>query len=276
MKGRGWTLLVIPENESGTRQFRLPRRAVVLLVSALALVVLYAVVETVLFWAVARRAADADHLRIRVRELENSSDELLRMGTELAKLQAFERQVRRVLGAGAQTESESTPWIPPPVTTSSPFGNLGSGIVPLSDAARGNQPATQGYSASDVPAASPVSGFLTRGFITHDDSRELAHHGIDLAAKEGAPVVAAADGIVINAGWSYPYGNLVALAHRSGYFTFYGHNQLLLVRPGDRVRQGEPIALIGNSGVSSAPHLHFEVWYDGQPVDPTTLIRSIP
>jgi murein DD-endopeptidase MepM/ murein hydrolase activator NlpD len=274
-KGRGWTLLLIPEGQSGTRQFRLPRKAVYLLAGALTLVVLYAVVETVLFWAVARRAAEADNLRLRVRELENSSAELLRMGTELSKLQAFERQVRKVLGSGGKTEMESAPWIPP-TSSSTPFGAANTGITPISRPATGPVAANASFSAADLPTMAPVSGFLTRGFIAFDDSRELAHHGVDLAAKEGTPVVAAADGIVISAGWSYPYGNLVSVAHRSGYFSFYGHNQLLLVRTGDRVRQGEPIALVGNSGVSSAPHLHFEVWYDGQPIDPTSLIRSIP
>jgi murein DD-endopeptidase MepM/ murein hydrolase activator NlpD len=58
--------------------------------------------------------------------------------------------------------------------------------------------------------------------------------------------------------------------------TFYGHNQALLTRLGQRVRQGEPIALVGNSGVSTAPHLHFEVWHEGSPVNPAGLLSRMP
>jgi len=128
----------------------------------------------------------------------------------------------------------------------------------------------------DLPTLIPVRGYMTRAFLIAKSPRWIAHNGLDIAAREGTPVLAAADGLVLFADWTYQYGNLVAVMHRSGYTSFYGHNQVLFVKPGERIRQGQPIALLGNSGVSTAPHLHFEIWQDGSPVDPTTLLRTSP
>ena len=128
----------------------------------------------------------------------------------------------------------------------------------------------------DIPNSPPVRGYITRDFFTAKSHRLTAHHGVDIAAKEGTPVLAAAEGLVLFSDWTYRYGYLVLISHRSGYVTFYGHNQALFVRAGERVKQGEPIALVGSSGQSTAPHLHFEIWADGTPVDPVDLMQSIP
>ncbi|MDD5087590.1 MAG: M23 family metallopeptidase, partial [bacterium] len=132
------------------------------------------------------------------------------------------------------------------------------------------------FTAMDVPTLPPVKGYVTSRFSPVGLDNLLAHHGLDIAAQEGTPVLAAADGLVLFSDWTYRYGHLIVLAHRSGYTTFYGHNQLLLARLGQRVRQGEPVALVGNSGVSTAPHLHFEVWQDGVPVNPASLLARMP
>jgi murein DD-endopeptidase MepM/ murein hydrolase activator NlpD len=273
-RGKGWTLVIIPENESGARQIRLPRRAVHGVIALFGLIVLYALVETGLFLSVARKAAELEPLRKRVRELEGSSEELARMGSELNKLRQFQAQVKRVLGGTASAESEPPDWM------RETGGRTPESSLPISATAKPISELTPAgavpYSALDIPTMPPLQGYFTRGFHTANSARHFAHLGIDLAAKTGSPVVAAADGIVIFAGWDTTLGHLAILLHRSGYITRYGHNQSLLCRNGQRVVQGEPIALMGNSGVSSAPHLHFEVWKDGAPVDPSLLIRNFP
>ncbi len=128
----------------------------------------------------------------------------------------------------------------------------------------------------DVPTVPPVRGYVTRRYIAPQALHQIVHEGLDIAAREGTPVLAAADGLILFSDWTYRYGNLVVIAHRSGYVSFYGHNQVLFARPGSRVHQGEPIALVGNSGVSTAPHLHFELWRDDKPVDPLTLLKVAP
>jgi murein DD-endopeptidase MepM/ murein hydrolase activator NlpD len=100
------------------------------------------------------------------------------------------------------------------------------------------------------------------------------HPGVDFAAKTGTDVKATADGKVILVGWDDIYGKLVALDHENGYTTYYGHNSKILVNPGDVVRRGQVIALSGNTGRSSAPHLHYEIRKDDVPVDPQTFLKQ--
>jgi murein DD-endopeptidase MepM/ murein hydrolase activator NlpD len=108
------------------------------------------------------------------------------------------------------------------------------------------------------PLSQPTVGFVTREFTPGE-----YHYGIDFAAKEGTPVLAAAPGYVIFAGWTAGDGNMLMISHARGYVTVYKHNKSLLKSVGDAVRRGELIARVGNTGKSTAPHLHFEVWKDG-------------
>lgn len=96
------------------------------------------------------------------------------------------------------------------------------------------------------------------------------HKGVDLAASAGTPIVAAADGRVLSAGWSGGYGRAVVIAHPGGIETRYGHMSRLASYAGEMVHRGEVIGYVGSSGLSTGPHLHFEVTRNGQPVNPLT------
>ena len=100
------------------------------------------------------------------------------------------------------------------------------------------------------------------------------HRGVDFAAQNGTPIVAAGSGKVLFAGWTQQYGYAMVIGHTSGYCSFYGHTQSLFFSAGDEIQQGEPIGLVGTTGVSTAAHLHFEIWKDGKPIDPLTVIKS--
>jgi murein DD-endopeptidase MepM/ murein hydrolase activator NlpD len=118
---------------------------------------------------------------------------------------------------------------------------------------------TQVSTVPSVPLSSPVSGYESRNY-----SEEDFHYGIDYAGKPGSPVLAAAEGIVVFSDWTYDYGYTLIVAHSLGFMTVYKHNQALLKRGGESVKRGEPVALLGNTGIQSyGPHLHFEVWKDG-------------
>jgi len=121
--------------------------------------------------------------------------------------------------------------------------------------------------ANNIPTYLPVEGWLSTDFRKNDLSKPN-HFGIDIASSSGSFINAAADGVVIFANWTDDLGNLIIIYHFNGFLTFYGHNQMLLKRENMYVKKGEPIALLGNSGRSTAPHLHYEVWKDGAPVDP--------
>ena len=122
----------------------------------------------------------------------------------------------------------------------------------------------------NLPLRLPVSGYITQGF-----QPSLGHFGIDIAGKEGSPILAAAEGYIIFSGWTYDAGNMIIIAHGGGYFTFYKHNQALLKSANSFVKPGEPIALLGNTGaMSHGPHLHFEVWKDGIARDPSDYVLN--
>lgn len=95
------------------------------------------------------------------------------------------------------------------------------------------------------------------------------HEGIDLSARRGTPIYATADGKVLQAGYrAGGFGKKVLLDHGFGYRTLYGHCDEVLVKPGQEVKRGEVIARVGSTGLSKAPHLHYEVHVNGRPVDP--------
>jgi murein DD-endopeptidase MepM/ murein hydrolase activator NlpD len=111
----------------------------------------------------------------------------------------------------------------------------------------------------------PVHGILTSGYGWRWGRM---HEGIDLAVASGTPVVAAASGTVIVAGWMGGYGNLVVIDHGNGLATAYGHNTSVTVGYGQTVAQGQLIAYSGSTGHSTGPHVHLEVRVNGSPVDP--------
>jgi murein DD-endopeptidase MepM/ murein hydrolase activator NlpD len=124
---------------------------------------------------------------------------------------------------------------------------------------------------SKLPLTKPVSGFETEGF----DPAQF-HYGIDLAGKQGSPILAAADGNVVFSGWTYDDGFMIIIMHELGYVTVYKHNASLVKNIGDVVKRGEIIALLGNTGEKSrGAHLHFEVWKNGIVQDPNNYLLSV-
>jgi murein DD-endopeptidase MepM/ murein hydrolase activator NlpD len=117
----------------------------------------------------------------------------------------------------------------------------------------------------------PVEGVVSKGFQTSKVPGK-EHHGLDIAAAHGSPVVAARGGLVSFAGQDSVFGRLVIIDHGSGVESLYGHNSTLRVGAGDMVSSGQEIARVGSTGESSAPHLHFEIRENGQPVDPRRLL----
>jgi len=104
------------------------------------------------------------------------------------------------------------------------------------------------------------------------DGHEAMHKGVDIAGQEGSQVMAVATGVVTRAGPVSGYGNLVEINHGNGYSTRYAHNEAVLVAVGDMVTRGQPVALMGSTGRSTGPHVHFEVLRNGQQVDPLSFI----
>jgi murein DD-endopeptidase MepM/ murein hydrolase activator NlpD len=128
-----------------------------------------------------------------------------------------------------------------------------------------------------TPKGWPVDGNITSPFgkRAHPRTREVQFHtGIDIAAEPGKPVKATADGIVSFADWSGGSGNLAAIEHGFGFSTYYAHNKMLTVKVGQKVKRGDIIGYIGSTGNSTGPHVHYEVWSNGKPVNPSHYIEG--
>jgi murein DD-endopeptidase MepM/ murein hydrolase activator NlpD len=127
------------------------------------------------------------------------------------------------------------------------------------------------------PTGMPVSGYISSYFGNRTDPfnghREF-HTGLDIATPVGSKVHAVAEGIVTYAGVRRGYGNVVEIDHGNGYMTRFAHNSKLLVHVGERVRVGQVISRSGDTGRSTGPHLHFEVWFKGRVINPLAFVRS--
>ena len=128
----------------------------------------------------------------------------------------------------------------------------------------------------NTPSIMPTAGWLTSHFtrsrlhpILH---MSRPHEGIDVSAPMGAPIVAPASGTVTRVEVERGYGNVLEVTHGNGIVTKYAHCSRILVRPGQRVTRGQTIAMVGNTGLSTGPHLHYEIHVDGRVVDPLTYV----
>jgi murein DD-endopeptidase MepM/ murein hydrolase activator NlpD len=127
-----------------------------------------------------------------------------------------------------------------------------------------------------MPSGRPVGdGWLSSLYGKRNDpftGKQDFHKGLDFAGKKGSEVIAVGDGVVSWAGSKSGYGNLVEIKHGNGYTTRYGHNQSHMVKVGDTVKKGQQIALMGSTGRSTGPHVHFEVLHNGKSVNPSKFI----
>ena len=130
-----------------------------------------------------------------------------------------------------------------------------------------------------TPCIWPTFGRVTSsyGWRRHPlTGRGEFHYAIDIANLKGTPVRATADGRVVLAGWQGTYGRSVMIDHGYGFSTRYAHNSTILVKPGEKVIRGQIVALSGDTGIVTAPHVHYEVWYQGKPINPLLYVKSKP
>jgi murein DD-endopeptidase MepM/ murein hydrolase activator NlpD len=128
-----------------------------------------------------------------------------------------------------------------------------------------------------TPSIWPTKGWQSSNFgyrISPFTNMKEFHNGLDISARMGTPIIAPADGVVASIGNSYGFGKLLTINHGYGYKTRYAHLSKYLVKKGEYVKRGQKIALMGNSGRSTGPHLHYEVHLKGVPVDPHQYILN--
>ncbi len=263
------SILIIPDGGGKTVQFKLRSWTFKLLCVVLLGGVALFLVSILLSGRIAAKVQLADFLAKQNEQLQEKSRRIEILAVEVAEIRKREEKVR-ILASTFLTSA----------TTGRANGAKGAepSDALVSDLER--QQKTLEIASGDgsrdtrmqsaIPTLRPVDGWITRRFSTGTGQASAAenHTGVDIAAATGTPVFASAAGIVTTAGWDQYYGKLVIVNHGFGYETTYGHCSRLLVKKGDMVRRGETIALVGSSGRSTAPHLHYEVRKAGVSVDP--------
>lgn len=252
---RRMTFIVVPHGggtDLTTRTYELSyRRLRLLKFAAIGLGVALLLMMGSWFY-LAAQATRAQMLQRDVRRLEGEVAEVDQLRRRLVEMEARYAQITRLLGGVRRRESTKAA-APPPV--------------------QGDTAEADSADQALLPRAWPLAarGFVTRG--QRGRGGDERHPGMDIAVALGTPIVAAGDGTVTEAGRDSVYGLFVRIAHGGGYESLYGHASRVLVKARQRVRSRQPIALSGSTGVSTAPHLHFEIRRNGTPVDPVSLVH---
>ena len=243
MKPSRYTFLIVPDHDGKNRQFSISRNGTLVLIFTIVGIITSMVIGLLIFGP---KAFDHDRMKNRYTEVIEERTAVLELYRDLERMKQMELVVQKALGSNlAESEIED--------------GKL---VETIND-----QKIRAGY-LNNVPSLLPVSGVVTQNMIINNEDDIRKHLGVDIAVPTGEPILASASGQVVFSGWTPDLGNLVVIYHNNEYFTYYGHNELILVNSYEKVDRGDAIATSGNSGISSGPHLHFEIWKDGEPVDP--------
>ena len=243
MKPSRYTFLIVPDHDGKNRQFSISRNGTLVLIFTIVGIITSMVIGLLIFGP---KAFDHDRMMNRYSEVIEERTEVLELYRDLERMKQMELVVQKALGSNlVKSEFED--------------GKL---VETIDD-----QKIRAGY-LNNVPSLLPVSGVVTQNMIIDNKDDIRKHLGVDIAVPTGQPILASASGQVVFSGWTPDLGNLVVIYHNNEYFTYYGHNELILVNSYEKVDRGDAIATSGNSGISSGPHLHFEIWKDGEPVDP--------
>jgi murein DD-endopeptidase MepM/ murein hydrolase activator NlpD len=286
LPAKRFTILIIPEGSHRVRRFALRSS---ILKWAVAAIVVMAVGVCGLVIDYAKTQLDRDELQRLQAENLSQREELHRLVVNLEDLRqemvvvAQNDAKVRVMAKLTAPKSDSMVGIGGPAREDdlgSEFNNIQKRIDEVRrqiDLRRESQEEIQGILNDQrsllaaKPSGWPAKGWLTSGFGVRNDpfnGKRKMHEGLDIAARTGTPVYATADGIVSSVRTEPGYGKVVTIDHGYGYRTVYGHNSKFNVKVGQRVRRGEQISSVGNTGRSTGSHLHYEIRLNGVPVNP--------
>ena len=253
--GRKLTIMVMPDGGPESRTFHIPYKWLRVLAAGASGLAFALTVMAGSWWYLAARASRVADIEF---QLEAVGGDRARVQTLVRRLELIEAQygnIRDLFGtAGSGTESDV--WLPP-----------------ASGSSRGRGAETLPAAGASPPSVWPLGerGFVTQALIEGASGND-DHPGLDIAVATDSYIRAAGGGTVVDLGEDKVYGRFVVLDHGGGYSTVYAHASLHLVERGQRVREREVIALSGSTGQSTAPHLHFEILFRGEAVDPLTMV----
>lgn len=244
------TIMLIPDGTENRQGFRVRQWVLRAVLAGLAALLLGIILFFLFYGKILTKAAMAD-------KLEEENKQLLKYHYKVQLLEENLNQTRAIVSrltemAGIDIE---LPTIPDDSVLFAAFDKQQKAIVEHNRIDDWSQ-----------PTGLPLAGFISQDFELADMNH--FHPGVDIACAEGTPVLATAAGEVMYADFDSTYGYMVVLKHSDSVSTVYGHNSELLVNEGENVAAGSRIALSGNTGKSTAPHLHYEVRINDQPINP--------
>jgi murein DD-endopeptidase MepM/ murein hydrolase activator NlpD len=257
---RAVTLVVQPDGATRSQTYRVPVWVLRAAIGFAAAAVVGTVVAAAFYGPLVRAAARVPGLEQRVARLEADNAKVRQLSAALDSVESRYAQVRQMIGGDVVRD---------PLTLGEALPVAPAVLARVSDAPGGP---SVGLS---IPRRWPLDepGYITRGQVEAGTEDE-AHPGLDIAVAVGSIVRASGGGTVRQLGEDPEYGSFVLLDHPDDYQTMYGHLSRILVSPGASVAPGQVIGLSGNTGRSTAPHLHFEIRQKGVSIDPRTMIKE--
>ena len=301
-----FTIVVFPSSAGSPKKIQLPKKvAKIVLYSALVLAValvgagVYSTNEYLKLLDDQKELASLRHEgKIQKIQIERFGEKVRNFETEMSRLERFEKKLRIITALENSANSGDKNWgVGGPYglssdsfTTSlkkesqSMLDRFEGNLAVLTNHAKLRQVSfqeldeflkNQSSLLSSTPSIWPTRGWVTSGFGYRKSpftGLSEKHEGLDIAARMGAEIRAPADGKIILAGRKHGYGNMVEVDHGYGVLSRYGHNSKNLVEVGEMVKRGQVIALVGSTGRSTGPHVHYEVVFNGIPVSPMNYI----
>lgn len=296
MQDRHYTILVISEAAGKPRRYAISKStARKLLIAGAGLVVAAAVIAghyLFLSWELAKYKAESRVVQEDKEKIAYLSLSLERLSEKMAKLQEFNHKLRIVAGLPEMEETDESLGVGG--TALDTREEIEDGLTDFAEQAKAveesiedldEQAALQEENFYELiefleerklvllatPSIRPARGWISSGFGYRKDpftgERHL-HRGVDIATRMGTPIIATADGIVVSSKKDRHFGNIIEVDHGNGFCTRYGHNAANFVKKGDRVKRGQVIGTVGNTGRSTGPHVHYEVRLNGVAVNP--------
>jgi len=297
MANRFYTIMIVPENAQKPRQYHVPAWSIRITLILLPILFLLAVTILLDYRYIASQVSENRDLQTENRKLRQDvqlyQSRLDSMESSLERIENFSSRLKMITNLmdrdALSQQVESSP-LPSSVIASSASSTKSSNPVEINFEQLTNRSyaleqnlhglyellSDQRSFLNALPTKKPADGVFTSGFGVRvspmGDGVEKIHEGLDIAASIGTPIHAPAAGTIVFAGKKSGYGQIVMMDHGYGLETWYGHTSRVLVKPGQKVKRGQIIALVGNSGRSTGAHVHYEVHVNGIPVDPINYI----
>ena len=291
MADRRWTVMVVPHGSDSPRSFSISERAVRAAVytgSVLGLMAIVglgsAIATTGRFVSRAIRPTEANAMDSRPRDVSEVARRVASLRDTLNVIRKREEQIRLLAGLPATDSGIAAPNAGTGDSSQVPIDTDVETLIQRADllsarfAAVTDSLEVNAQRFASVPSIMPTAGWLTSQFSRNRKHPLLhisrPHEGIDVTAPMGAPIIAPASGTVTNVATESGYGKVLEIDHGNGIVTRYAHCSRIDVRQGQRVTRGQRVAAVGSTGLSTGPHLHYEIHINGKVVDPLTYVLS--